>query len=224
MTNIQRTFPLMFKALKNIFKPDDKRRALEFWTWFFANEMHYRDMAEDGLKEQEHRIKIFLDHLAKYDYELTFVTGKHADGTYELIISADGIQKHFTSVETLVSAAPALKDWRFIALKQPQPEIGPVVLNDKTFSIEDLQFARVNNPDDPNEMNVVIFHPTYMEEEQELHVVATYLLLDGLLGERAVAEDINGLDIQPLKDEVPANVLRPLQALPLVIAEHNRAN
>ncbi|MFK8054504.1 MAG: hypothetical protein AB8F78_00170 [Saprospiraceae bacterium] len=208
----------MFEALKNIFKPDDQRRALEFWTWFFANEKHYRNMDEDGPDERDHRIKIFLDHLAGYNHELTFVTGQHADGTYELIISADGIQKHFPSVETLINAVPALKKWRFIAFKQPQPDLGSVTLNDKSFELDQLKFARVNNPEAPEEMNIVIFHPAYQQEDQELHVVATYMLLDGLIGERSVVEDIQGLDVQPVNTDVPANVLRPLKALPQVIA------
>lgn len=214
----------MFEALKNIFKPDDKRRALEFWTWFFANEKHYRSMEEDGPDERDHRIKIFLDHLAEYNFELTFLTGRHADGTYELIISADGIQKHFPSVKTLINEAPPLEGWRFIALKQPDPSLGSVTLNDKTFSLDDLNFARVNKPEEPSAMNMVIFHPPYPEEEQELHVVATYMLMDGLLGERAVAEDIQGLDVQPLSDKVPAIVLRPIKALPRVIAEQKSWN
>ncbi len=210
----------MFEALKNIFKPSDERRALEFWTWFFANEQHYRNMDEDGPDERDHRIKVFLDHLAPYNHELTFLTGTHADGTHELIISADGIQQHFWSAEYLVKSAPALKGWRFIALKPAQADFGPVQLNDKTFDLDTLQFARVQGEED--ELNVVIFHPSYEEDEQELHVVATYLLLDSLLGERSVTEDINGMDVKPLTPDVPTNVLRPLRALPKLIAEHKR--
>jgi len=208
----------MFKALKNILKPSDERKALEFWTWFAANERHYRDISEDGVEERDHRIKVFLDHLAPYHTELTFLTGQHKDGMHELIISADGIQKHFKPVEFLIDAAPSLKGWRFIALKPPQPQFGPLELNDKTFNLDQLQFARLDNPKDPNEFNIVIFHPPYPAEEQELHVVATFLMLDSLLGERSVAEDIAGLDIKPLTNDIPVNVLRPIKALPRAIA------
>ena len=208
----------MFEALKNIFKPSDERRALEFWTWFFANEQHYRNIDEDGPEERDHRVKVFLDHLAPYHQELTFVTGTHADGKHELIISADGIQRHFKAAEDLVRAAPELKTWRFIALKPPQPDFGPLQLNGKTFDVNELQFARVQG--NKGELNIVIFHPAYAESEQELHVVATYLLLDSLLGERSVTEDINGLNVKPNSVDVPKNVLRPLRVLPTLVAEN----
>lgn len=207
----------MFDALKNIFKPSDERRALEFWTWFVANEKNCRNMSEDGEAERDHRIKVFLDHLTQYDHHLTFLIGKHDDGIHELIISADGMKAHFPSAEALVAAAPEVAKWRFIALKPPVPDFGPVLLNDKRFELNNLQFARVEDPEDPSALNLVVFHPPYPEEEQELHVIATFMLLDNLLGERSVAEDIQGLDIKPLTAEVPPNVLRPIKALPQVI-------
>lgn len=211
----------MLSRLRSIFEPDDKRRAREFWTWFVANEKHYRNIAEDGEDERDHRMKVFLDHLKRYHADLFFITGRADENSpYELIITADGIREVFPSAHALVDAAPSIPGWKIIALKPPQTAMLKTKVGDIEFDAASIQFAQLQLPDDAPGLGISIFYQDYTEETAQVYKVASYLLLDGLLGEQSTTLDLAYVSIEAYPPDIPQNALRPLTDLPRLVAAH----
>ena len=212
----------MLQRLRQIFRPDPATRAAEFWRWFAANEQVYRELASYPEEEIAHGLKVLRKHLHAYDAHLEPLFGTSTPERHDLVISAGGLREHFPAARALAAAAPELPGWNVIALKPPLPEVPAVEVEGRRFDPALVTFAVVQVPDQPGALAVHVFHEPYPPEEQDLHTTATFLLLDALLGERGVAEDLDYAEARPVSQDVPADVLRPLAALPQVVAAHSR--
>ncbi len=211
----------MFKRIRNILQPDEQRRAQEFWTWFAANEQHYRQIQYADQEEQHHRIQVCLEHLQRYKSDLYFLTGKpKVNHPQELIITAAGAKAAIPAADYLVAAAPALKHWNIIALKPAQPNRNHVTIEGRKFALDQLHFAVHQVPElmAKGQLSLTLFFDPFVEEELPLYQAAAYALLEAQLGERMLAQKIGLISIGPLTADVPANVLRPLSSLPRLLA------
>lgn len=208
----------MLHRLRQIFRPDAHTRAGEFWTWFAANEGVYRALKSLPEEELAHSLQVLRKQLGRYDEHLEPLFGFPDDCTAEFVISAGGHREHFPAARALARAAPALSDWRVIALKPPNPDPIAIELEGQVFDPALVTFAVVEVPDEPDALAIHVFHEAYPEGEHDRHASATFLLLEMLLGERAVAEEVRYVDIRPMSPKVPANVLRPLTSLPTLVA------
>lgn len=213
------THATVLKRLRRLLSDDDPAdRAARFWRWFAANEAVYRGLQTQPEAEVAHSLSVLANHLAEYGEGLEPLFGfDAASGRHEFIVSAGGMREGFPAARALVAAAPELPGWHVIALKPPHPSPIAITLEGRSFDPAAVQFAVVTYPDEPEAFAIRVFHAPYPPAEQDLHQMATFLLLDMLLGERAVAEDVRYISTAPLSDEVPANVLRPLTALPGVV-------
>ena len=211
----------MLSRIRNIFEPNDQRRAREFWTWFAANEKHYRDIGEDGVEERDHRIKVFLDHLKRYHPDLFLLVNKpEQTGDYELIITAEGMREVFPATRALVGTAPEIKAWKIIALKQPQPSLQVTKVGEKEFDATTIQFAQLKLPEGVPGLGISIFYSDYSEEQKQVFQLGSNLLLDSLLGEESATLHLAYVAIGEYPADLPADTLRPLTALPGLVALH----
>ena len=213
----------MLHRLRRLFQPDPTQRAAEFWRLFAANEATFRGLTDMPPAEAERNLKLLLKPLHAYHPGLELLFGRPEPGRYDLIISAGGVREAFPEVDDLMTQAPELPDWHVIALKPPVPETSVIEVGGQRFDRDLITFAVVEVPDEPEALAIHVFHEPYPEELQERHHLATFLLLDFLLGERSVAEDIRYVETRPLPRDLPTNVLRPLSSLPTLIAERHAA-
>ena len=209
----------MLHRLRQLFRPDPAQRAVEFWRLFAANETTFRGLTKLPPAEAERNLQLLRKPLHAYCESLELLFGQPAPGRHDLIISAGGIRADFPHAEALVAAAPELPDWNVIALKPPVPETSVIEVGGQRFDRDLITFAVVELPDEPDALALHVFHEPYPEALQERHHLATFLLLDFLLGERSVAEDLRYVETRPLPRDIPANVLRPLSTLPTLIRE-----
>ena len=209
----------MLHRLRRLFQPDPAQRAAEFWRLFAANEDTFRGITSMPPAEAERNLKLLLKPLHAYHPGLELLFGQPAPGEHYLIISAGGVREDFPKVDALVAQAPELPDWRVIALKPPVPETSVIEVGEQRFDRDLVTFAVVEVPDEPEALAIHVFHEPYPEELQERHHLATFLLLDFLLGERSVAEDLRYIETRPLPRDLPTNILRPLSSLPALIAK-----
>ena len=84
-----------------------------FWRWFITNQEHVFRFEAD----KERVLDEILAKLRAYRNGLVFEISIEKNGIREFIISADGLKELLPSVTKLVSAAPTLQNWKFVAFR-----------------------------------------------------------------------------------------------------------
>nr|WP_299245396.1 DUF695 domain-containing protein [uncultured Aquimarina sp.] len=189
-----------FKSLFNT-KEQPINSYSDFWNWFLENEKKFHDV----LKKQGDIKRIFFDKLAPKLDELKdgfwYLAGMYDDNTSELVITPDGVIKNIIFVEELVQAAPKITNWKFTALK-PAIEIENVRIDmaNYTFDSENLSFYSIDHKNYPDEIDIVIVHNDYNEQDKSTMLNGTYIFLDNYLGELNSVTAIDNLTLISKKD------------------------
>ena len=183
---------------KNLFgkksKPANPYEA--FWKWFTQHSSTFFTV----VKQQKNIEADFFDKLTPKlkltGHEFWFVTGMHNDTTAELILTADGEIKDFVFVEELVSAAPAIQNWKITALK-PSLNIKDVTINmaGYTFSRDNLHFYANEHNDYADEIDITIVHNDYTEDSAKAITNGVFIFLDNYLGELNFATAIDNMTV-----------------------------
>ncbi len=163
-----------------------------FWDWFRANEYKYRNVE---VPEKEQLLDEILGALHTYSPDLWFETGTADDGVQELIISAEGNPDYFSKVRTLIAAAPPVTNWRFIAFK---PAMGFEFNTDYegiTFSPDSTWFLPLRVGSDPTALGIRIAYSHFDESRRGDFLAGTYIMLECALGELALAERIQQIEV-----------------------------
>jgi len=192
---------------------------LDFWNWFCTNEAEFPTTSEfdEAFGTQ------LSDELGKIEPDLVYEIATPNDGQKELIISADGIKDHIATVRGLVESAPALEDWEIIAFRPRMDDYSRF-----TLDFGERQF-------DPREIwcwsqiedgcfDLIIYHPNYSDEERNLLVNGTYILLDMAIGEFDVMTGIRHLDHRELPDQPESYGMYRFGDLRTVFDEYKSAN
>lgn len=186
------------RFFSNLFSKNEPeiRSNEDFWKWFQKNEKSFFDVVKEGNnieKEFFDKLTPKLDGLREGYYCLT---GMGDDGAAELIISAEGVMKNFHFVERLIQSAPKLNGWKFIGLK-PAMDISHVsiVLSEYKFDTEHLHFYSNELAGYPDEIDIVVVHDDFTEENKSTIINGTYIFLDNYLGELNFATMIDNLTV-----------------------------
>lgn len=172
--------------LYNLFKGKEEpiKTYDDFWAWFIRHEKTFFRV----IKEQNNVEGNFFDKLSPKLAELKdgffYLTGMFDDNTAELILTADGTIKNLVFVEELVSAAPKINGWRFTAHK-PEMELNStrLTMGEYVFDSDVLWFYSNDDPRYPDEIEIVVAHRDFNEDDRSTIVNGVYLFLDNHLGE-----------------------------------------
>ncbi len=186
--------------LKNIFgkKEQPIKSYDDFWAWFQTNERQFYDIVKTG----KDPVKNFFDKLSPKLEELNegyfYLTGMFDENTAELIFTPDGIIKNIVFVEELVQSAPKISNWKFTALKQALAiENVRIDMGGFSFESENLSFYPIENVNYPDEVDLVIVHNDYNEDDKSTIINGVYIFLDNYLGELNAATTIDNLSFIP---------------------------
>jgi len=188
------------RFLKKLFgkKAQPIRSYEDFWNWFQTNERKFYAIVKSG----ENPEKDFFDKLSPKLEELKegffYMSGMLDDNTAELVLTPDGMIKNIVFVEELVEAAPPIPNWKFTALK-PALDIENVRIDmaGYSFGSENLSFYSIDNSNYPDEVDIVIVHNDYNEEDKSTLTNGTYIFLDNYLGELNSVTTIDSLKVIP---------------------------
>ena len=132
--------------------------------------------------------------------------------TAELIISADGHAKHVVFAEELVAAAPKIDGWKFTALKQPVAiDSANIQMNGHTFNSDNIRFYANTLPELPDEIDIVVVHNDFSDDNKNTITNGTYIFLDNYLGELNFLDTIDNLKVTGPNDDQPE--LIPIERL-----------
>ena len=190
----------------------------EFWDWVGHNEARFRNVEEP---EKEHLLDELLDALHGYCEHLWFETGKAEDGCNELIISAEGDSAHFSAVRTLVATAPSIVGWRFIAFKPANGFDFDTNYEGLTLSPKATWFLPLRSSSDPDGLGIRVGYAHFEKAREQAFLNGTYIMLECALGELALAERVQHIEVVALPSIPESSGYLPLTDLAGFVTGHD---
>ena len=185
-----------------------------FWAWFEQNEEKFRDVE---VPEKEQLLDELLDALHNYCEHLWFETGRAEDGCNELIISAEGDTSYFSAVRTLIATAPPIVGWRFVAFKPGTGFDFDTCYEGITFSPKAAWFLPLRSSSDPSGLGIRVGYAHYDPALQKTFLAGTYIMLECALGELALAEKVQHIEVAALPSSPESSGYSPLPALAALV-------
>ena len=179
-----------------------------FWKWFSNNQTRFEHFERD----KDALISDLSEKIHAYKKGLVFEIGAKKDGVREFVISADGIKDLFPAVSRLAATAPKLTNWKITAFRPRMDDYSrfTVEYGGRKFDPKEIWFySRVVD----GHFDVILYHPLYRDEDRNLIISGTYILLDMALGEYDVVTGIRQLDHQLLPADPKAEGLKPYSEL-----------
>jgi len=195
--------------MKRLF--ERKAKEQDFWDWFSKNANAYFHFE----KNQNVLFTTLKTKLNRINPDLVFEFGPIKDDeTRELIISADGIKTAFPIITNLVNQAPTLKNWKFIAFRQPRAEVTQINYQNLLVRFDDIFFRySKDNGKIGLELNIRGFN----DSPEWTPVV--FIILDNVLGEYQTEMSLSYINKKKL-NEAELGSLFPIRALPGVIEDY----
>jgi hypothetical protein len=167
-----------------------------FWIWFIAH--------EDELLHFERHGEALFDALAselkKVDPDLTFEFGPLESGAREFVISAAGMKRAFSAVQSLTATAPELRRWHLTAFRPRRTVLSIIEFGKYRISPDDVQYSLLRGRD--GALGLYLFIPGYTDERTDTGQIG-YLFLDEALGEYDVEMKVGLIKMFPPEAHTP---------------------
>lgn len=169
----------------------------DFWKWFAKHHKAFRKIVMEGEEIEEAFFSKIGPKLDSIKSGYWFMCGRYDESTVELIITADSFVKNIVFAEELIAEAPQLPGWRFTALKpEHDAENCRISMDNLSFNQDVLSFYPVEDPQCPDEINIVIVHKDYTDENVDDIIRGSYIFLEHYLGELNSVISIDSLDFK----------------------------
>lgn len=189
---------------------ENKDKYEIFWDWFTKNEDKYYNYENNN---QELLFNNLHQKLIEIDSNLVFEFGPiQSNNKREFTISADGLKESFPSVIELVKKAPNLNKWKISSFRQriPGDEI-EIKYDNFKISYDDIYFRY---SEESGKIGLELNIRDYKETPEFIN--ATYVLLDGLIGEYDMETKVDWIERKSL-DETKIDSLYKLVELREII-------
>lgn len=196
-----------------------ENREQMFWDWFAKHETTIFEFEKDQGKV----LDLLSSKLTSYKEDVTFEISHVKERKRDFIISADGISDAFPHVESLVQSAPEFELFSIIAFR---PRIDgyegfKLKYAGREFDVSKIWvYSRVED----GFFDLIVYHPDFSEQESNIFISGSYLLLDMALGEYDVAKNIRYIDHQKLPDNPVELGLKPFTEIRKIFDEYKMAN
>jgi hypothetical protein len=180
----------------------------EFWKWFEENELTYRRIFDD---HETDLIDDILKKLIEIQRGLA-VEFEKLNNFYVMTISADGIEENFDIVQNIIDKAPLLRNWKFIAFRQPyaKERLQKLVLTVYGHSLDPKQIMFLPIVEE-EKLYIQIFSNEITKETKNKFGYGCLMLLDNIIGEYACVKKVNGYEYYNLAEATEfKSELRPL--------------
>jgi len=179
-----------------------------FWEWFTNNQSKYAKIDEQ--KNKNLLLNTFEEQLHKYCTGLGFMIS-NSQGN-ELIITANGDEKYFNYVESLIAKAPKLPTWNIIAFKPPMNSDFSINYEGLVIDTKDIWFIQLESQTE-NKIDLRIGFKKYNPKYSEIYLNAIFPIIDTIIGERAYAYYIEYVEVEGLPDKYEEEGYIPITEL-----------
>lgn len=194
-------------ARPSIRSGEDQSRESAFWVWFREN----LPLLEGFNDQRDLVVERMREQLDLVHHGLTFELGQSSDGTFEFIVSADGVRERFPQVIRLVKAAPGIEGWRVLAFRPRSGTEQELNFAGVRMTSERLWYRLEEEDGAPG---LVLFIDGLDEEEEDVVMGAVFIMLDMALGEYDVETKLGFIEPHPLPLNPEQLGLRPFHELP----------
>jgi hypothetical protein len=188
-----------------------------FWRWFTTNQERVFRFEAD----KQRVLDEILAKLRAYRDGLVFEISIEKNGVREFIISADGLKELLPSVTKLVSAAPTLQNWKFVAFRPRLDDYAQFSVEYAGQNYDPKEIWFFHRIED-NSFDVIFYHPNFDQKNRDEIIASTYLMLDMALGEYDVVTGLRYIDHQAMPKNPKAEGLRPFSDLRMVFDEFKK--
>jgi len=182
-----------------------------FWNWITYNEKTLRNLQNEKPKIQKLFIYWLEKHLHYYcsGLDALLIFPEQKKQPTQLIISANGNPDFFNQVNALITDAPTLPHWKFIAFIQPSKnfdelEAGldkPYVFKDIILKTSELKFMPFEY-DNEKKIDMIVYlkdFTVHCKNKNLLQVI--FIMMQDLLGEKVLYERINFVELAQMPEE-----------------------
>lgn len=176
---------------------NDPMAISEFWAWFSEHDADLSAMPDADAPFWD----TALSRLRVVDPGLRFEMSDPIGGEREFVITASGNAALFPLVEAMVSAAPVLAGWVFVALKPAMGFDFVTKYEGVTLNPEAMWFLPLQSPERPSDLALRIGIPGLNDDMRRVAGKALFMILDTGLGERSAALDVQHVEFTALPNE-----------------------
>jgi hypothetical protein len=167
-----------------------------FWNWFQQHEQEFFKVVSQREHIEEGFFDLLSNELDLLKEGLFFLAGMKNENTVELIFTPDGAIKNIAFVEMLVEAAPKLPNWTFTALKSAiNIEDLSIKMGGFDFNNENLSFYANEHEYYPDEVDIVVVHQDFNEDDAALIINGVFIFMDNYLGELNSLVSIDNISV-----------------------------
>jgi hypothetical protein len=165
-----------------------------FWQWFVDQLSQFEALS----KPDEPFWDLALEQIKRVDKRLCFELSDAIDVPREFVVTAEGHSEAFPVVERLVSLAPKLQGWVFVALKPPMGFTFTTRYEGTLFEPRDMWFLPLESPSKPQDFGMRVGIKGLESIDERVALNAVLVILDTGLGERSAALDIQYMQVAEL--------------------------
>jgi hypothetical protein len=191
-----------------------KDKITLFWEWFTKNEVLINNINQDN---SEQIIDNILKQIQKIQKGLAVeISLPDSNGVRELTISPDGVSDAFPIVQSIVTKAPKLINWRIIAFRQRAPEGFKLEYQDLILDPKEMYCEPILTNGD---LNLVVYVNDYKKIDVNTINYYCLIMMDNLIGEYDCVMTIKHYEFIDLSEMTKGNQQMKLNELPKYIDE-----
>jgi hypothetical protein len=166
----------------------------DFWRWFQDHQSEF-----DRLSEPEEPFwDIALGELKRVDERLWFELSETGVPVREFVVTAEGRVEAFPIAVALVSHAPEVEGWTFVALKPPMGFDFTTRYEGMLFDAGQMWFLPLESASRPDDFGIRVGIQGLESMDAAVAQRAVLVILDTALGERSAALEIHHVEVVEL--------------------------
>ena len=168
-----------------------------FWSWFVAHREGFDALTdpESGFWDEA------LGELQEINDSLYFELSAPVSGVREFVVTADGDETLFATVDAMIAKAPPTTGWKFKALKPAMGFGFKSTYEGIDFDPAEMWFLPLDSAEQPEGLGLRIGFVGLDSMDYDQASSAVVMVLDSGLGERAAAKELQHIELVELPED-----------------------